>query len=165
MHDCVRLVRTTSLIMPPSLLQVTRQVIQVWDIRPFSTSPVSYRNVPVSMLSLKMDFHGLPVDSQSRSQNNACARARMASALGKLNFSCAVIGLTFINSTCRQRTGTPKFRGSGCQFPQSQCHPSPRTGIALGTRLVDSRIKIKSSSQVNFLAYYGSINQSTFTKF
>ena len=33
------------------------------------------------------------------------------------------------------KTGTPKFRGSGCQFPQSQCHPSPRTGIALGTRL------------------------------
>ena len=30
---------------------------------------------------------------------------------------------------------------------------------------VDSRIKIKSSSQVNFLVYYGSINQSTFTKF
>ena len=72
---------------------------------------------------------------QSRTQSNACARARMALALGKLNFSCAVIGLTFINRTCRQRTGTPKFRGSGCQFPQSQCHPSPRTGIALGTRL------------------------------
>jgi hypothetical protein len=34
------------------------------------------------------------------------------------------------------KTGTPKFRGSGCQFPQSQCHPSPRTGIALGTRLI-----------------------------
>jgi hypothetical protein len=33
------------------------------------------------------------------------------------------------------KTETPKFRGSGCQFPQSQCHPSPRTGIALGTRL------------------------------
>ena len=30
---------------------------------------------------------------------------------------------------------------------------------------VYSRIKIKSSSQVNFLAYYGSMNQSTFTKF
>jgi hypothetical protein len=70
---------------------------------------------------------------QSRTQSNACARARMALALGKLNFSCAVIGLTFINRACRQRTGTPKFRGSGCQFPQSQCHPSPRTGIALGT--------------------------------
>jgi hypothetical protein len=42
----------------------------------------------------------------------------MALALGKLNFSCAVIGLTFINRACRQRTGTPKFRGSGCQFPQ-----------------------------------------------
>jgi hypothetical protein len=60
---------------------------------------------------------------------------RMALSLGKLNFSCAVIGLTFINRTCRQRTGTPKFRGSGCQFLQSQCHRSPRTGIALGTRL------------------------------
>ena len=64
----------------------------------------------------------------------------MALALGKLNFSCAVIGLTFINRACRQRIGTPKFRGSGCQFPQSQCHPSPRTGIALGTRLGLSRI-------------------------
>jgi hypothetical protein len=73
---------------------------------------------------------------QSRTQSNACARARMALALGKLNFSCAVIGLTFINRACRQGTGTPKFRGSGCQFPQSQCHPSPHTGIALGTRLV-----------------------------
>ena len=76
-----------------------------------------------------------PVPSISYTQSNACARARMALALGKLNFSCAVIGLTFINRACRQRTGTPKFRGSGCQFPQSQCHPSPRTGIALGTRL------------------------------
>ena len=28
-------------------------------------------------------------------------------------------------------TGIPKFRGSGCLFPQSQCLPSPRTGIAL----------------------------------
>ena len=36
-------------------------------------------------------------------------------------------------------TGTPEFRGSGFQFPQSQCHPSPRTGIALGTRLSFSR--------------------------
>ena len=69
---------------------------------------------------------------------NLVARAMPVRWLGwhwKLNFSCAVIGLTFINRTCRQRTGTPKFRGSGCQFPQSQCHPSPRTGIALGTRL------------------------------
>ena len=73
--------------------------------------------------------------NQSRTQIDACARATMALALGKLNFSCAVIGLTFINRTCRQRTGIPKFRGSGCQFPQSQCLPSPRTGIALGTRL------------------------------
>ena len=43
-----------------------------------------------------MDFeksgHG---KSQSRTQSNACARARMALALGKLT------------------TGTPKFRGSG----------------------------------------------------
>ena len=31
--------------------------------------------------------------NQSRTQSNACARARMALALGKLNFSCAVIGL------------------------------------------------------------------------
>jgi hypothetical protein len=38
------------------------------------------------------------------------------------------------------KTGTPKFRGSGCQFPQSQCHPSPRTGIALGTRLVSRQL-------------------------
>jgi hypothetical protein len=30
---------------------------------------------------------------------------------------------------------------------------------------VYSRIKIKSSSEVNFLAYYGSTNQSTFPKF
>jgi hypothetical protein len=35
--------------------------------------------------------------TQSRTQSNACARARMALALGKLNFSCAVIGLTFTN--------------------------------------------------------------------
>ena len=70
----------------------------------------------------------------------------MALALGKLNFSCAVIGLTFINHACRQRTGTPKFRGSGCQFPQSQCHPSPRTGIALGTRLIRKRKKLPECS-------------------
>ena len=31
--------------------------------------------------------------NQSRTQSNACARARMALALGKLNFSWAVIGL------------------------------------------------------------------------
>ena len=74
--------------------------------------------------------------TQSRTQSNACARTRMALALGKLNFACAVIGLTFINRACRQRTGTPKFRGSGYQFPQNQCHPSPRTGIALGARLL-----------------------------
>jgi hypothetical protein len=43
---------------------------------------------------------------------------------------------TFLAGVCTA-LGTPKFRGSGCQFPQSQCHPSPRTGIALGTRLAD----------------------------
>jgi hypothetical protein len=43
-------------------------------------------------------YHG---HFQSRSQSNACARARVALALVKLNFSCAVIGLTFINRTCR----------------------------------------------------------------
>ena len=37
----------------------------------------------------------VPVTDQSRTQSNACARARMALALGKLT------------------TGTPKFRGSG----------------------------------------------------
>jgi hypothetical protein len=65
-------------------------------LRPFSTSPVSYRNVSVSMRRLKrgLYIHVLP----------------------------------------------SYFR-------------------------VYSRIKIKSSSQVNFLAYYGSTNQSTFTKF
>ena len=77
-------------------------------------------------------FLRLPV--QSRTQRNACARARKALDLGKYNFPCAVIGLTFINSSCRQTTGTPKFRGSSCLFPQSQCLPSLRTGIALGVR-------------------------------
>ena len=67
-------------------------LLTVGDFRPFSTSPVSYRNVPVSMRSLKMGF---------------------------------------------------------------QIYVFP----------VDSRSKIKSSSQVNFLTCYGSINQSTFTKF
>jgi hypothetical protein len=37
--------------------------------------------------------------------------------------------------------------------------------LKMGFQPVDSPIKIKSSSQVNFLAYYGSISQSTFTKF
>ena len=87
---------------------------------------------PYLLVQVRVQF---PHSIQSRTQSNACARARMALAPGKLNFSCAVIGLTFVNRACRQRTGTPKFRGSGCQFPQSQCHPSPRTGIALGTRL------------------------------
>jgi hypothetical protein len=35
----------------------------------------------------------IPNNDQSRTQSNACARARMALALGKLIFSCAVIGL------------------------------------------------------------------------
>jgi hypothetical protein len=35
---------------------------------------------------------------QSRTQSNACTRARMALALGKLNFSCAVIGLNVHHS-------------------------------------------------------------------
>jgi hypothetical protein len=81
---------------------------------------------------------GLRQRRQPRSPGNEDG---MALALGKLNFSCAVIGLTFINRTCRQKTGTPKFKGSGCQFPQSQCHPSPRTGIALGTRLCECVIE------------------------
>ena len=41
----------------------------------------------------RSDLHD-PVVMQSRTQSNANARARMALALGKLNFSCAVIGLT-----------------------------------------------------------------------
>ena len=99
--------------------------------------------IPMYHTAVAWDLNCKPVLEQSRTQSNACARARMALALGKLNFSCAVIGLTFVNRACRQRTGTPKFRGSGCQFPQSQCHPSPRTGIALGTRLV---LELKNQS-------------------
>ena len=65
----------------------------------------------------------------------------MALALGKLNFSCAACDwFNVYHRACRQRTGTPKFRGSGCQFPQSQCLPSPCTGIALGTRLHESKL-------------------------
>jgi hypothetical protein len=76
----------------------------------------------------------------------------MALALGKYNFSCAVIGLTFINTACRQTTGTPKFRGSGCLFPQSQlCLPSPRTGIALGTRLYNPKPFSNSNPRPNLL--------------
>ena len=72
------------------------------------------------------------VRRQSRTQSNACARARMALALGKLNFSCAVIGLTCMPTKPEPlNLGVPVVK-----FPQSQCHPSPRTGIALGTRLV-----------------------------
>jgi hypothetical protein len=44
----------------------------------------------------------VPTDSQSRTHSNSYARARMALALGKLNFACAVIGLIFINRACRQ---------------------------------------------------------------
>ena len=63
--------------------------------------------------------YSYPSLSQSRTQRNAFAQARMALALGKLNFCCAVIGLTFINRACRQRTETPKFRGSGFSiFPE-----------------------------------------------
>ena len=110
---------------------------------------------------------------QSRTQSNACARAMKALALGKYNFSCAVIGLTFnkyktfsvliysyintalsqsafriykcyiiiINSACRQR-------GSGCLFPQSQCLPSPHTGISLGTRLMNLRVQLFQLSRI-----------------
>ena len=39
----------------------------------------------------------------SYTQSNTCARAREALALGKYNFFCAVIGLTFIHSTCRHQ--------------------------------------------------------------
>ena len=42
---------------------------------------------------------------------------------------------------------------------------SLKMGFEIYLLPVDSRIKIKSSSQVNFFSYYGSINQSTFTKF
>ena len=38
----------------------------------------------------------VPRGTQSRTQSNACARARMALAQGKLNFSCAVIGLRWL---------------------------------------------------------------------
>ena len=108
------------------------------------TSVCTYSVPTCSHIALHHRLHCI----QSRTQSNACARTRMALALGKLNLSCAVIGLTFVNRACRQRTGTPKFRGSGCQFPQSQCHPSPRTGIALGTRLhcILSKIKVWKSS-------------------
>ena len=43
-------------------------------------------------------LRAVPRRNQSRTQSNACARARMALALGKLT------------------TGTPKFRGSGSGF-------------------------------------------------
>ena len=112
-------------------------------------SAKTHRSVPSGLVSI------LCRGVQSRTQSNACARARMA--LGKLNFSCAVIGLTFIIRACRQRTGTPKFRGSGCQFPQSQCHPSPRTGIALGTRLRGVRkfiAKIQMTFPISKLCWY-----------
>ena len=61
------------------------------------------------------------------------------------------------------KTGTPKFRGSGCQFPQSQCHPSPRTGIALGTRLVLPWNFRKFSCKIypipwNFLVKFGPVH-------
>jgi hypothetical protein len=53
--------------------------------------------------------------SQSRTQSNACARARMALALGKLNFSCAVIGLT-----CMPTKSEPLNLGvPGVNFPRA----------------------------------------------
>jgi hypothetical protein len=60
-------------------------------------------------------------------------------ALGKLNFSCAVIGLTFINRTCRQRTGTLNLGVPVVNFPRANAILAPRTGIALGTGLTDAR--------------------------
>jgi hypothetical protein len=36
--------------------------------------------------------------NQSRTQSNACARATKALALEKLNFSCAVIGLSIVHA-------------------------------------------------------------------
>ena len=78
-------------------------------------------------ITVEVTSHSFTVTPRRAQSRNA--RAMMALALGKLNFSCAVIGLTFINRACRQRTGTPKFRGSGCQFPQSQCHPSPAQAL------------------------------------
>ena len=77
----------------------------------------------------------------------------MALALGKLNFSCAVIGLTFINRACRQRNGTPKFRGSGCQFPQSQFHSSPHrhcSGYEIGL-ILDHMTSRTGLNRINFL--------------
>jgi hypothetical protein len=90
------------------------------------SSSVIFRQYGVSQSECKIDRPrpGLP---QSRTQSNACARARMALALGCDWFNVHA-----------DKTGTPKLRGSGCQFPQSQCHPSPRTGIALGTRMASS---------------------------
>jgi hypothetical protein len=49
--------------------------------------------------------------------------------------------------------------------PVSNEHAQLENGFQIYPLPVDSRIKIKSSSQVNFLAYCGSINQSAFTKF
>ena len=46
------------------------------------------------------------------------------------------------------KTGTPKFRGTGCQFLRSQCHPSPRTGVALGTRLHNTQMYISPTAHV-----------------
>ena len=47
------------------------------------------------MVGVQAKVHIVQRVDQSRTQSNACARARMALALGKLT------------------TGTPKFRGSG----------------------------------------------------
>jgi hypothetical protein len=64
--------------------------------------PVQQENTCRNVSINSMDAHPPPPGrlsgilhcGQSRTQSNACARARMALALGKLNFSCAVIGLT-----------------------------------------------------------------------
>ena len=71
---------------------------------------------------------------QSRTQSNACARARKALALGKLTTGTPRGSGSL--SACTMINVKPITRSTGkIQFPQSQCHPSPRTGIALGTRL------------------------------
>jgi hypothetical protein len=53
----------------------------------------SGKKVPCCTLEWDFCIGPYSVAGQSRTQSNACARARMALALGKLNFSCAVIGL------------------------------------------------------------------------
>ena len=50
-------------------------------------------------------------------------------------FLCFVIGLTLNNRACRQRTGTPKFRGSGCQFPRANAILTRTQALLWDTRL------------------------------